>query len=127
MSKEYSRTQRVNQLLKEEISALLVRDEVKDVRIGRVTITDVEASPDLAVAKVYVQSPGDEDRKRESLEGLNSAAGFIRSRLGRDLHIRRVPELQFVVDETIERATRIEKLLREIRSSDSPGEGGDGG
>lgn len=106
-------------MLKEEISRLL-RDEVKDSRIGIVTVTDVETSPDLKNAKVYVQMVGDEDRKEEALEGLNSAAGFIRSRLGRELRIRRVPEFNFVLDRTMERAARIEELLREIRDDSEP-------
>jgi ribosome-binding factor A len=126
MSREYSRIQRVNQLLKEEISRLL-RDEVKDTRIGMVTITDVEASPDLKVATVYIQTVGDDDRKSEALTGLESAAGFIRSKLGRELRIRRVPELHFALDRTMERAARIEALLREIREPEEPGDGGDEG
>lgn len=122
MGKGYSRTVRVNQLLKEEISKLL-RDEVKDTRIGMVTVTDVEASPDLKTAKVYVQMVGDEERKAEALEGLGSAAGFIRSKLGRELRIRRVPELDFILDRTMERAARIEELLREIRDEPDDDDG----
>lgn len=122
MSREYSRTERVNQLLKEEISRLL-RDEVKDSRIGMVTITDVEASPDLKVAKVYIQTTGGEDREVQALKGLSSAAGFIRSKLGRELHIRRVPELHFEIDRTLERAARIEELLHRIRDDDEPHDG----
>lgn len=120
MTKEFSRTQRLSQLLKEEIARLLQR-EVKDARIGMVTVSEVETSPDLKHATVYVQVMGDEVRKKEALAGLASAAGFIRSRLGRELRIRRAPELQFVVDRTQERAARIAELLSEI---DPEAEGG---
>lgn len=125
MAREYSRTQRVNQLLKEEISRLLLRD-VKDVRIGTVTVTDVQASADLKHARVYVQVPGDDDRKAEALKGLSSAAGFIRSCLGRELRIRRAPQLEFVVDRTQERAARIGQLLAEIEQANEPDASGDG-
>lgn len=113
MGKEYSRTERLGQLLKEEISRLLQR-EVKDARIGNVTITDVEVTPDLMQATVYVQVLGDDERKEEALEGLASAAGFMRSRLGRELRIRRSPELHFEIDRTQERAARINELLAQV-------------
>ncbi len=124
MAREYARTQRVKQLLKEEISRLLQR-EVKDVRIGMVTVTDVEVSPDLMQATVYVQLPGDDARKAEALKGLASAAGFIRSRLGRELRIRRSPELRFLIDRTQERAARIHELLADVQAEEGPQEGGD--
>lgn len=113
MAKEFDRTQRLGQLLKEEVSRLLYR-EVKDARIGSVVITDVTVSSDLMQATVYVQVPGDDDRKAEALEGLASAAGFMRSRLGRELRIRRAPELHFRVDRTQERAARINELLSQV-------------
>jgi ribosome-binding factor A len=99
---------------------------VKDARIGMVTITDVEASPDLKVAKVYIQTVGDEGRQVQALKGLASAAGFIRSRLGRELRIRRAPELHFAIDRTLERAARIEELLHRIRDDDGADGGGNG-
>jgi ribosome-binding factor A len=118
MAKEFDRTQRLGQLLREEISQLLYR-EVKDARVGPVTITDVEVTPDLMQATVYVQVGGDEERKGEALEGLSSASGFMRSRLGRELRIRRVPELHFVIDRTQERAARINQLLAEVAEESS--------
>lgn len=118
MAKEFDRTQRLGQLLKEEISRLLYR-EVKDARIGAVTITDVEVTSDLMQATVYVQVSGDDERKGEALEGLFSAGGFIRSRLGRELRIRRSPELHFVIDRTQERAARIHELLAEVAEESS--------
>jgi ribosome-binding factor A len=116
MPRQYSRKQRVSQLLKEEISRLLQR-EVKDARIGAVTITDVEASSDLKHATVYFQTLGDAGAKEQSLKGLASAAGFLRTRLGRDLRLRRIPELRFVVDDTQERAARIHELLSEVEAA----------
>ncbi len=120
MSKEYARTQRVAKLLKEEIAQLLQR-EVKDVRVGSVTVSDVDVTRDLKYATVYVQVPGDADRKDQALEGLASAAGFMRSRLGRELRVRRIPELRFEVDQTQERAMRIHELLSEIEDLDDDG------
>lgn len=126
MPKQYSRTQRLRQLLKEEISRLLQR-EVKDARVGMVTVTDVEVTTDLKQGTVYVEIPGEEAGKAEALAGLNSAAGFIRSRLGRELRIRRAPELTFVLDRTQERAARIHKLLADADSGPDPSEGEDVG
>lgn len=122
MAREYSRTQRVAQLLKEEISRLLQR-EVKDARIGLVTVTDVRVTRDLKYADVYIYLPGDDERRAKALEGLSSAAGFMRSRLGRELTIRRMPELRFVLDRTQDHATRIHELLSEL----GPIEQSDGG
>ena len=113
MSKEYARKQRVAKLLKEEIAHLLQR-EVKDVRVGTVLISEVDVTRDMRYATVYVQVPGDEDRKKQAIEGLASAAGFMRSRLGRELRVRRAPELRFEIDRTHERAMRIHELLSEV-------------
>jgi ribosome-binding factor A len=126
MSKEYSRTQRVARLLKQEIARLLQR-EVKDARIGSVTVTDVNVSPDLKHADVYVQVFGDDDRRVEAMKGLESAAGFMRTRLGRELRIRRSPELRFVIDRSFERAARIHELLTEADVGDESAEDGNGG
>jgi ribosome-binding factor A len=124
MAREFTRTQRVNKLLREEISRLL-QHEVKDARVGMVTISDVEVSPDLKYATVYVQAPGGEDRKAEALAGLRSAAGFLRSRLGRELRLRRIPELRFEIDRAPEHAARIAQLLAEVRDEAPAGEGED--
>ena len=91
--------------------------EVKDVRIEGVIVSDVEVSADLKHANVYVHVTAAEKDKSDVLDGLTSAAGFIRSRLGRELRLRRVPELRFVIDRTQEKAARISQLLQEIRES----------
>jgi ribosome-binding factor A len=108
----YKRTDRVNEQLKQEI-AVLVRDQVRDPRVGLATVTAVETSPELDHAKVYVTTLGDETERAGVLEGLRSAAPFIRTQLSRTLHMRRVPELHFQYDRVLEEALRIERLLRE--------------
>ncbi len=117
----FKRTDRINEQLRQEIS-LLVRDEVRDPRVGMVTVTAVETSPELDHAKVYITVLGDETEKAEALAGLGSAAPFVRGQLGRRLHIRRVPELHFVFDRVVQEATRIESLLREVlpEGADTP-------
>lgn len=106
------RIERFNEQLKREIT-LLVREEVRDPRIGVVTVTAVEVSADLSVARVYVSVMGAEASKDESLEGLRAAAPFIRTELGRRLRVRRVPELRFELDRSLEYAQKIERLLDE--------------
>jgi len=120
------RVARLGEQLRREITDIL-RREAKDPRIGDVIITDVEVTRDLAYARVYVQVPGDEAARAQTLEGLRAAAPFVRTELGRRLHIRRVPELRFLLDTTLERALRIERLLREIRSEGGSGATGEGG
>lgn len=123
---KFKRTARVNEQLREEIS-LLVRDSVRDPRVGLTTITAVESSPELDHARVYFTTLGDDQEKEEVLAGLRSAAPFIRGQLGKRLHIRRVPELHFEVDRKLEEAQRIESLLREAlppeQEGDEPGSG----
>ncbi len=108
----FRRTDRINEQLKQEIS-LIVRDEVRDPRVGLATITAVQASPELDHAKVFVTSLGDEEERDEIVAGLRSAAAFIRKELGNRLHMRRIPELHFEADRVMAEAMRIERLLRE--------------
>jgi ribosome-binding factor A len=111
------RVQRVGEQLKREISQVL-RTQVHDPRVSGVTVTGVEVSPDLTFARVWVQLSGDDERRRTALEGLSAAAPFVRRQLGSVLRVRRIPELDFQRDQTLERALRIEALLREV----TPGE-----
>lgn len=106
------RIPRLNEQLKREITEIL-RYEVKDPRIGFVTLTRVEASPDLMLAKAYVSVMGEEEQKQETLEGLGAAAPFVRSELGKRLSIRRVPEIDFRLDRSLEHVQRIDELLEE--------------
>ncbi len=108
----YKRSLRVQELLLEEISKLLTHG-LKDPRIGFVTVTRIELSDNLKHARVMVSILGDEQQKEDSLEGLNSAKGFIRGQLGRSLHMRYVPELEFKLDESAEYAEKITKIMNE--------------
>jgi len=116
------RVARLGEQFRREITEILQR-EVKDPRVGFVTITAVDVTPDLFHARVYVRVMGDEARKKEALEGLDAAASFIRGELGQRLHIRRIPELRFEIDRSLEHAQRIEQLLREVRPSGDAGSG----
>lgn len=106
------RLPRVNQLFREELSRL-IREEIKDPRVAGVTITQVDASADLSHATIAVRTLTDETPVEEAIDGLRSAAGFMRHRLGRELHFRRIPELHFEADHTLEHVQRIEELLDE--------------
>ena len=108
----YKRTDRINEQFKQEIS-LIIRDEVRDPRVGLATVTAVETSPELDHAKVYITTLGDEEERAEVLTGLRSAAPFVRSQLSKRLSMRRIPELHFEIDRVLEEAMRIEALLRE--------------
>ena len=109
------RLERVNQLIKEEISHLLQR-ELKDPRLGFVTVTAVEATPDLKIAKVFVSVLGTEEQWARSLQALESARGFIWSWLRRHLDLRVTPELVFRPDHSMEHAARMQSLLADLKS-----------
>jgi ribosome-binding factor A len=121
---KFRRTDRINEQLKQEIS-LIVRDEVRDPRVGLATITAVVTSPELDHARVYVTSLGDEKEREGIIEGLRSAAAFIRKQLSGRLHMRRVPELHFEADRVLAEASRIEELLRQALPADYAVEQGD--
>jgi ribosome-binding factor A len=110
------RRARLNEQLKRELTAL-IQFEVRDPRVGAITITDVEVTPDLYHAKVFFTVHGDEEEQKKALAGLQAAAGFLRRELGRRLHIRRAPELHFTFDETLAHALHIERLLHEARAT----------
>ena len=114
------RVQRLNEQLKREISHLL-RTQVHDPRVSGVIVTGVQVSPDLAQARVWTQLTGDDEQRATALEGLAAAASFVRRQLGVVLRVRRIPELEFCQDHSLEQAMRIEALLREVRP-DEPGE-----
>ena len=105
----YSRSIRVADQIQREI-ALLVAREVADPRVGEVTVSGVDLSPDMRHAKVLV-TPGRETDGDASVDALNRAAGFLRSRLARRIRTRRLPRLVFEHDRTLERALRIDALI----------------
>jgi ribosome-binding factor A len=90
-----------------------VAQELKDPRVGFVTVTDVKTSPDLRHARVYVSVLGDEGAQQASLDGLRSAHGFLQAKVAHELRLKRTPELTFELDHTAERAARLEELLHE--------------
>jgi ribosome-binding factor A len=107
------RLDRVNQLIKEEVSMLLQR-ELKDPRLGFVTVTGVETSRDLRTAKVFVSVLGGEEQWASSLSALTSARGFVRNWLRQHLDLRVTPEIVFRADHSMEHAARIQHLLKQL-------------
>jgi ribosome-binding factor A len=110
------RLDRVNQLIKEEISTLLQR-ELKDPRLGFITVTEVETSKDLRVAKVFVSVLGDDRQWAASLAALTSARGFVRNWLRRNLDLRVTPEVDFRPDRSMEHAAKIQSLLKQVQDT----------
>ena len=108
------RLDRVNQLIKEEISTLLQR-ELKDPRLGFVTVTEVETAKDLRVAKVFVSVLGDERQWASSLAALTSARGFVRNWLRQHLDLRVTPDIDFRPDHSMEHAAKIQSLLKRVQ------------
>jgi ribosome-binding factor A len=115
------RTERINELLRQEIGQALER-EVTDPGIGFVTVTQVETSPDLAHARVWVSVIGSEERRKESLAALRRAMPYIRHGLRSKIRLRRIPELDVRLDDTAERGTRVLKILNDLESGRSPDE-----
>ena len=111
------RPEQMAETLRQVITDGLAR-EVRDPRVGFVTITGVLVTNDLSHARVMVSVPGEETEKVRALEGLQSAAGFLRSRAARALTTRTVPELHFELDRGLEHAARINELLNTIRQED---------
>jgi ribosome-binding factor A len=103
---------RVNVAVREVLSARLI-EGLKDPRIGFVTVTSVDTSPDLRQARVYVSVLGDEQERAATLAGLNSSHGVLQLALARDLKLKHTPTLEFVYDESIDRGMRITELLDE--------------
>jgi ribosome-binding factor A len=117
-----SRTARVADQIRSEIASMLARD-VHDPGIGFVTITRVAVSADLQHARIAYTALGDETDRRNTSRALDRAAPFLRRQIGSRLRLKRVPELEFVYDESIAGQDRIEQLLNEIRAGDHPADG----
>jgi ribosome-binding factor A len=114
------RIERVSSLMRHEISELLQR-EVKDPRLSKfVAVTEVSTSSDLRYAKVYVSCLGSEEEKKEMLQGLEAAANFLRNQLAKRLRLRRIPELSFHWDDSIERGSRLLQLMDELSTNTTP-------
>ncbi len=104
------RSKRVGDLIQQELMRLLQR-EMHDPRIGFATVTEVRMSSDLRSGRIFVGVLGDEKARKESIAALQHAAGFLRTEIAHSLRLRYAPELHFVLDETAEKAIRIEQLL----------------
>jgi ribosome-binding factor A len=114
------RLEKVNQLIRQELSDLLLR-ETKDPRLsGYISINSVATTPDLRHAKIMVSCVCDEERKKEILEALHSAAGFFRSEMGKVFKIRRVPELHFTWDSSIERGSDLLTYMDKVFQDEKP-------
>ena len=111
----FKRSERVQELLLEEISALIQRG-VKDPRIGFTTVTNVDLSDNLKHAKVYVSVFGTEQEQQDTIEGLTRASGFIRRSLGKKLYLRYIPVLEFILDGTAEHVAKINKIINDLHS-----------
>jgi ribosome-binding factor A len=109
------RIDRIEEQLRIELSEIIER-EIQDPRIGFTTVTAVKVSPDLRHARVFVTVLGDAAQRKKALEGLRSATSFVRRSLSKRLqHMRRIPELSFDYDESVEKGIRIEELLDQIK------------
>jgi ribosome-binding factor A len=113
------RTDRIDQLLREEIGKILAR-EVADPRIGFVTVTDVETAPDLRHARVWVSVIGQPSERDATVGALERAMPFVRRQLGTRLRLRRIPEFQVRLDDSAERGTRVLQLLHELEEGHVP-------
>ncbi|KXS50299.1 MAG: ribosome-binding factor A [Halanaerobium sp. 4-GBenrich] len=107
---------RVGELLKEEISQIVLR-EMKDPRIGFVSVTDVEVSGDLRHAKVFISVYGTDKEKEETMEGLQQAQGFVRKLVGERVKIHHTPEIIFRYDDSIENGVHISEIIKDLKES----------
>lgn len=120
MAKDYSRTQRIGDQMQRELASLIQR-EIKDPRLGLVTITAVEVSRDLSHAKVFITIMGkddDEDAVKSNLRILNEAGGFLRMQLGKAMKLRTVPQLHFSYDASVRRGVELTSLIERAVAED---------
>jgi ribosome-binding factor A len=114
------RPNRVGDQIREELSAMLTRGEVHDPKIGFITLTRVQVSPDLQIAHVYYTSLGDAAARKDTQKALDRATPFLRRQIGSRVQLRRVPELDFRFDESIAHQDRIEQILQELHKEPKP-------
>ena len=113
------RPDRVGDQIRQELSEILSRGEVHDPGIGFITLTRVQVTPDLQMARVFYTSLGDQKARTETSRALQRATGFFRRQIAARLQLRRVPELEFRFDESIANQDRIEQILRDIHEQDA--------
>ena len=114
------RVEKVQELMKQEVSDIIF-NELKDPRIGFVTVTSVACTEDLREAKIYVSVMGDEKKARDTLYGLNSSLGFVRREVGRRIRLRFTPEISFALDTSLNYSDHIQRLLNEIHEEQPNG------
>lgn len=117
MPKEFPRSRRVAEQIQREL-AVLIQQELKDPRLGMLTISAVEVSKDMSVAKVFVTVFNEEQDRKQTLEALQHAAGFLQHELGRLMSLRIIPKLRFVYDESIVRGAELSALIDNAVKSD---------
>jgi ribosome-binding factor A len=120
MGKPSYRIARINETIKEILGELLL-GSIKDPRVGLVTITAVRVSSDMTSAKVHYSVMGDEEVRKETRKGLESAKKFMRKTVGDGLKLRNTPELHFVYDDSLDKAEAIDETLKEVGLGDNPG------
>jgi ribosome-binding factor A len=113
------RPDRVGDQIRQELSEMLTRGDVHDPGIGFITLTRVQVSADLQVAKVFYTTLGDPKARRETQKALERATPFFRRQIGARVRLRRVPEVEFRFDETIQHQDRIEQILRDLREEEA--------
>lgn len=123
MTKSF-RIERINEAVREILSEIVL-NQLKDPRIGLVTITAVRVSADMAVAKVHYSVMGDEQVRKDTHKGLVSARNFMRKTIGSELKMKNAPELRFVYDDSLDRSIAIERALRENETPPTAGEDDD--
>ena len=113
------RPDRVGEQIRDELSEILTRGKVHDPGIGFITLTRVQLSPDLQLARVFYTSLGDEKARKETARALTRATPFFRRQIGGRLRLRRVPEFEFRFDESIAHQDRIEQILRDLHEEEA--------
>jgi ribosome-binding factor A len=109
------RPEQVGETIRQTLSAMLVQGEIRDPRVSMATVTSVKVAPDLGSAKVWVALPGEKADQKKALEGLRSAAGFLRSKIAQELTTYTVPEIRFEHDDGAARGARVDAILAEIK------------
>lgn len=119
----FKRSERVADLIKEEVASMILFGGIKDPRIGFVTITHVTMTPDLKEARIYFSQIGSPKDRERSRDGLNHASGYIRKNLAKTLSLRYIPKITFYFDDSLEYSEKIERAIREIKEAEDEGHG----
>jgi ribosome-binding factor A len=124
MPREFPRTRRVGEQMQRELAGIL-HEELKDPRLGMISVSGVEVSRDLAHARVYISVLGGEEDVSETIKVLNKAAGFLRHQLGQRMRLRAVPQLRFLYDESLAEGARMDALIAAALAGRRPPEDDD--